>query len=170
MNAQKTAWTGLVAALSAIPATASAAPAQGQAAGKASIRAPIVLEKVADLDFGTFAASAVSGMVIIDAATGAQTTLGGVSAVASAPSHRARFTARGRALGGALVLLGPPPVLVNGSGATMPVAALTMDGGPVRTFDPAGALDIGVGGLLQVGSGQAEGDYSGSFTLTILYL
>lgn len=161
---------GLAAALLCLPAAALAAPADAQASGKANIRRPILLEKVDDLDFGTFAASAVSGTVIIDPATGAQSTLGGVTAVASAVSHRARFRARGPILGGAIVLLGPPPILSNGSGGVMPVAALTMDGGVIRTFDPSGNLEIGVGGVLEVGSGQAEGDYSGTFTLTVIYL
>jgi hypothetical protein len=160
----------VAAALASIPAMAAAAPVGVQGAGKANIQRPVVLEKIDDLDFGTFAASPVSGTVIIDAGSGAQTTLGGVSALSSAVSHRARFRARGPLLGGAIVLLGPPPVLSNSDGAVMPVAALTMDGGVIRTFDGSGNLEIGVGGVLQVGSSQAEGDYTGSFTLTVIYL
>ena len=64
-----------------------------------------------------------------------------------------------------------PPALTSLAGDTVPVLALTLDGSPVRTINPAtGDFHFGVGGIILIGSNQPEGVYTATFDVTATYL
>ena len=73
------------------PAAAAPVNPDRQATGEALILVPLSLVKISDLDFGTLLTSPVSGMVSINAVTGARSVAGGVTGLASDQGFRARF-------------------------------------------------------------------------------
>lgn len=149
-----------------LPAAALAAGASGPT--QAVIVGPLSLTKTEDLDFGTLVRGATPGTATINANTGARTVAGGVVAAGGTP-RRAEFVGAGRIGLLSLIALGAPPVLSNGAGGTM-ATTLTLDGPTVRLLTGTGIQTIGVGGTVTVGANQAEGDYTGTFTLTVTYL
>ena len=153
----------------AAAAPAAAAPAIATSPSRAIIVQPLTLVQVEDLDFGTLVPSALSGVVSIDAMTGAQTAIGGVSAYGSALARRAYFVGAGTAGQTVTILLGPPPSLLDGSGNSMPVLALTLDGPALRLIPADRAVHIRVGGILSVNANQAPGSYVGTFDMTVNY-
>jgi hypothetical protein len=154
-----------------VPAAAApVAPAQ-PATGRALILIPLTLTKIDDLDFGTVVPSPVSGAVSINATTGARTTIGGVTGVASDAGHRAYFGTAGSPNQQVILSVTQPPALVSASGDTVPVLALTLDGPPVRTVDPTTRnFFFGVGGIILIGANQPEGVYQATFDVTATYL
>ncbi len=161
------------AAVAALPAPALAAPVSPdqQATGEALILVPLSLVKIDDLDFGTVITSAVSGTVSINAATGARTTAGGVTGIASDQGNRARFAGAGSPNQQVVVVVSPPAALQNVNGDQIPVLALTLEGSPIKTIDPVTrAFYFGVGGVILVNANQPEGDYSATFDVSAVYL
>ncbi len=139
------------------------------ASADATIVRPLTLTKTEDLDFGTVAAGAFPGTVVVNPATGARTVTGGVTAAGGTP-RRAEFV--GQAAIGllALVSIGPSPVLDNGSGSTMGTALAVEGGTGIRVLPGTGIQTFRVGGTLAVGALQPGGLYTGQFTFTVNYL
>jgi hypothetical protein len=161
------------AALAALPAPSAAAPvsASPPATARAIIRAPLTLTKIDDLSFGTVVPSALSGAVSIDAVSGARTVIGGVTGVPSDVGGRAYFRTAGSSNQQVIVTLTQPLALTSLAGDTLSVLALTLDGSPVRTINPAtGDFHFGVGGIILIGSNQPEGVYTATFDVTATYL
>ena len=161
----------MAAAMAALatPAAAQVHPDR-QANGEALILVPLSLVKISDLDFGTILTSPASGMVSIDAATGARTVAGGVTGLASDQGFRARFAGAGSPNQQVIVVVTPPPALVNSNGDLIPVLALPLEGSPIKTIDPVTrAFYFGVGGIIMVGANQPEGLYSADFNVTAVY-
>ena len=149
---------------------AHAVPATNNSDGRALILIPLQLTKIDDLSFGTVVPSAVSGVVTINATTGARTFAGGVVGVASDVGNRARFGGAGSPSQQVIVTIDPPVELTSALGDTIPVLALTMDGPATRSIDPvARTFFVGVGGTLQIGAEQAEGVYTADFEVTANY-
>lgn len=152
------------------PAVAASVPASTNANGKALILVPLKLTKVQDLDFGSVIPSSTPGSVSINAATGARTVLGGVSAVPSDAGFRARFAGAGTPNQQVIVAVSPPVELTSGAGDTIQVLGLTMDGPAIRTIDATTrAFFVGIGGTLQIAANQPEGDYNADFMVTAIY-
>lgn len=161
----------LAAALAACaaPAAAQVFPDQ-QATGEALILVPLSLVKISDLDFGTILTSPVSGMVVINAATGARTVAGGVTGLPSDPGFRARFAGAGSPNQQVIVVVTPPAALANSNGDLIPVLALPLEGSPIKNVDPVTrAFFFGVGGIILVNGNQPEGLYSADFDVTAVY-
>ncbi|HEY6047874.1 MAG TPA: DUF4402 domain-containing protein [Sphingomicrobium sp.] len=162
----------LGAALAALTAAApanAATPAQ-QSNGRALILVPLTLTKVNDLSFGSVVPSAISGVVTINATTGARTFAGGVSGVPSDAGNRAYFAGAGSPSQVVIVTINPPAQLLNGAGDTIVVLGLTLDGPPIRTIDPvAPTFYVGVGGNILIAANQAEGLYTNTFDVTANY-
>ena len=97
----KAYFTAAVAASTVLAAPAAATPVNPdrQATGETLILVPLSLVKISDLDFGTLLTSPVSGMVSINAATGARSVAGGVTGLASDPGFRARLGPEGNSVG-----------------------------------------------------------------------
>jgi len=130
---------------------------------------PLSVLKISDLDFGTMIAGPVAGTAVIDPNTGAQTTTGGTTAAGGSP-QTAQFLTYGTQNSILQVNRGPLPVLTRaGGGATMNVTQLTLNGPVIRVVNPAGVMDLRVGGTLAVGANQLAGTYTGSFDIIVAY-
>lgn len=157
-------------ALLTVGVVSSSAHAATQAGTtKAVTLKPLSIVKISDLEFGTMIAGAAAGTVVIDPTTDARTTTGGTTASGGAPKA-AQFLTYGTQNSVLQVTRGPLPVLSRaGGGATMNVTQLTLNGPVTRVVNPAGVLDLRVGGTLAVGANQLEGTYSGTFDITVTY-
>jgi Mat/Ecp fimbriae major subunit len=153
--------------VASISMTASAATGTG---GSTSvILQPLSVVKTADLDFGTLVAGPTAGTITVNPVSGARSRTGGTVTVGS-PSTAAIFQATGLVNQLYIVALGAPPLLTNGGGGTMPVTALALDGPTIRLFPAGNVATLRVGGTLSVAANQPSGDYTGSFTITVIYL
>jgi len=158
-------------AVAAMPATAAPVPATTDAGGHALILVPLTLTKIDDLDFGTVTSSGTSGVVVINASTGARTLAGGLIGSPSDVGQRAYFGGAGSPSQQVIVSVTAPIELVNSNNDKIPVLALTLDGSPVRTVDPVTrTFFVGVGGIIMINSNQPDGDYNATFTVTANYL
>lgn len=159
-----------VAAFATQSVAAPVAPAQ-PATGRALILVPLQLTKIDDLSFGTIVPSPLSGAVSVNATTGARTTIGGVTGVASDPGNRGYFATAGSPSQQVIVTITQPLTLDNGLGDSVSVLALTLDGANVRTIDPVTRnFFFGVGGIIFVNANQPEGLYQATFDVTATYL
>ena len=164
--------TAAVAASALLAAPAAAAPVapDRQATGEALILVPLSLVKISDLNFGSILTSPVSGTVSISPTTGARTTAGGVTGLASDPGFRARFAGAGTPNQQVIIVVNPPATLANANGDLITVLALPLEGSPVKTIDPTTrAFSFGVGGIILVNANQPEGLYSADFDVTAIY-
>lgn len=151
---------------------ASAAPvaASPSARNHALILIPLTLTKLEDLSFGTIIPSAVSGTVTVPANGSAPITAGGITLVASDPTHPAQFGGAGTPGRLVVIDLQNPGTLSDGFGNTVAVLAVTLDGSVLRTIDAAHSLFFKVGGVLQVNANQPEGLYEADVDVTVSYL
>ena len=156
-------------ALLLVPAAASAAPVQGSAAGSATVLKSLSVLKQADLDFGELIVTG-AGTAIIDPVSGAITTTGPVTRVGTT-GHRATFTTTGSR--NSIVIIHVPNSAVTltrvGGGGTMTVSNWTLDGPINRRIPLNRVFNFSVGATLNVGAGQADGVYSGTFAVTVQY-
>jgi len=151
--------------------------ADANVTANAAIVRPNTLIKTDDLDFGTLVSGSTGGTVSINAVTGARTTTGGVTPV-GAGTQRAVFQGTGGIL--LITVSGSTSVTLAraGGGATPMTASLvraaSTSGGGIAllggTLLPSGVQTYYIGGTLTVPANQPEGDYSGTFTLTVNYL
>jgi hypothetical protein len=154
-----------------VPAAAVGAPvpASTNDAGKATILKSLSIVKKADLDFGELVVS-TAGTAVIDPVSGAVTTTGTITPVGTA-AHPATFTATGSK--NSVVNIKVPTAAVTltrvGGGGTMTLSNWTLDGKANRKFPLNSAFDFNVGGTLNIGAGQPDGDYVGTFTVTVQY-
>ena len=153
------------ALLSAGAAHAVATPA----AAKAIAIKPLSIVKLGDLDFGTMISGTTAGTVAVDPTTNARTTTGGTTVAGGTPLA-ADFITYGTQGSILQVTRGALPVLNRaGGGATMNVTQLTLNGPTTRVINPAGIVDLRVGGTLAVGANQLDGSYSATFDITVTY-
>lgn len=139
--------------------------------GRALLLIPLKLTKIDDLSFGSVIPSPLSGVVTINAVTGARSVAGGVTAVPSDVGQRAYFGGAGSPNQLVIVTVTPPLQLTSGAGDTLPVLALTLDGPPLRTIHPVDrTFFFGVGGIILVGADQPEGVYTSDYDVTANYL
>jgi hypothetical protein len=154
----------------AMPAPASAATPTLNANGKALILVPLTLTKIDDLSFGSVIPSSVSGVVTINATTGARTFAGGVTGVPSDVGNRAYFGGAGTPNQQVIVTINPPAQLVSAASDTIDVLGLTQNGSAIRTIDPVTrSFFVGIGGTLLIAANQPEGIYTGTFDVTANY-
>lgn len=154
-----------------LASSVSAAPvaATKNAAGKATVLKSLSLLKIADLDFGELVVNG-AGTAVIDPVTGATTTTGPVTPTGAA-GHPATFTATGSRNSVVNIRLPSAAVTLTrvGGGGTMTVSNWTIDGKTNRKVPLNNAFDFNVGGTLNVAAGQADGTYTGTFTVTVQY-
>jgi hypothetical protein len=93
-----------------------------------------------------------------------------VTGASSAAGHRAYFGGAGSPSQQVIVTINPPATLSEGNGNTIIVLALSQDGSPIRSIDPATrTFFVGVGGILMLNANEPDGDYSANFTVTAQY-
>ncbi|HZU52275.1 MAG TPA: DUF4402 domain-containing protein [Holophagaceae bacterium] len=131
------------------------------------IIAPIALSNNQDLDMGTVIPGPTVGSVTLNPGTGAQGLAGGV-VYASPTGQPAQFAVTGAPSHNFNISFGGTPITLTGPGGTMSLALLASPSG-TSTFSAGGAATLNVGGTLSVGANQAEGDYTGTFTVTVAY-
>ena len=159
-------------ALAAAPATAAPVTPSSQAQSRALILVPLTLTKIDDLRFGTVVPSSLSGMVSINASTGARTIAGGVTGVPSDVGQRAYFGGAGTGNQQVIITYVQPTELTStmNSADKIPVLALTLDGSPIRTINPVTrTFFFGMGGIIMINADQAEGLYEANFDVTANY-
>ncbi len=166
--------TSIVAAL-AFGAT-SAQAATGTATARAKILRQLTVTSDRDLNFGTIVTGTAAGNVVVSSA-GAVTTCGvtGSGGVCAGTSTSARFNVSGA--GAQIVTVSLPTAsfnITNTAGDTMAVSSLSGSAATVTLSGTFGAAAAGtgsftVGGSLGVGANQADGDYAGTFNVTVNY-
>lgn len=154
-----------------LPAPVHAAPvaATKNATGKAAILKSLSLLKVADLDFGELVVTG-AGTAVINPVSGATATTGPVTPVGTA-GHPATFTATGSRNSVVNIRLPNAAVTLTrvGGGGTMTVSNWTLDGNSNRKIPLNSAFNFNVGATLNIGASQADGTYTGTFTVTVQY-
>lgn len=143
----------------------------------AAVVRPNTLVKTDDLDFGTLTSGATGGTVTINPVSGARTTGGGVTPVGGG-TQRAIFQGTGGIF--LITVSGSSAVTLSRAGGGAPamsaslVRAASTSGGGIAllgaTLLPSGVQTYYIGGTLTVPANQPDGDYSGTFTLTVNYL
>lgn len=171
-----------IVALAASAALAMPAHAAGtDGISTATIVRPMTLVKTEDLDFGTLISGTTGGTVTIDPSNNARSTSGGVTPFGGG-AQRATF--QGAASVGLVVTIngsnsstltraggGAPPMtatLTRTYGSGINVVTVPLLG--TVTVVATGLQTYYVGGTLTVPANQPDGDYSGTFTLTVNYL
>jgi spore coat protein U-like protein len=168
-----------------LPALALAAPARaGQTVGvsQAAIVEPLSLINTADLEFGAIASNGAAGTVTVSP-LGVRTATGG-AILAGGTFHPAEFSGFGRRNQQIRIAFGAPSILVTRAGGTQtmvvdnftlnspPSGSLANLGGPTgryRISSTTGVFDFPIGARLNVAANQAQGNYVGSFTVTVTY-
>lgn len=170
-----------VAATAAGCAMMLAAPAHAAdsvADVQAVVLRPNTLVNVDDLDFGSAIIGATGGTISISATTNARTSSGGVTTIGGGAT-RASFQGTGANL--LMIVTGSNSATLArvGGGAPSITASLTRARvtGTGTVALPNTAIIFGsgiqtffVGGTLTVPANQPDGDYSGTFTLTVNYI
>ena len=152
-------------------AESPAAPATG-AVGRfqATIIRSITLSKVSDLVFGRVAKPAIgNGTVTIDANSGARTLTGAQGLNPPTPTQ-ASFSVSGEggqtfsvSVPATVQMTGPAPMTVTTTSSAGATAMLSSGLGAAGTFV------FGVGGSVPINAATLNGDYSGSFIVTVTY-
>lgn len=166
----------LLLGLAAAMLPAAAAGAAGQTAipdrdsrGRAIVLHPLELVKVEDMDFGWLTVTA-AGTAVLDPATGAVTTTGGVVAVGGTPLPAWFVGAASRNTPVKIRIPNKPITLTRSGGTeTMTLSAWTLDGPADRRVGPSRAFEFRVGGTLSLSAGQADGLYVGTFNVEVQY-
>ena len=151
------------------PASGLAAPKQASGGGQATVLKSLSVLKKVDLDFGELVVTG-AGTAVIDPVSGSITTTGPVTRVGTT-GHPATFTATGSRNSVVIVRVpnGTTTLTRVGGGGTMTVTNWTQDGTTNRKIPPSSAFDFSVGATLNIGAAQANGVYTGSFTVTVNY-
>jgi len=131
--------------------------------------ANIAIENVQSLSFGSFVAGN-SGSVTVST-TGNRNAVGGVVLIPSSLGTAAQFTVSGEPnMTYTIQLPGNDFVSLTGPGIDMFVNNFTSTpSGVGGQLGAGGSQALSVGGTLNVGSDQAPGSYSGTFSVTVNY-
>ncbi len=159
----------LPALFAAAPIAAAPRAAIPPATANALIIFPVTITKLSDMDFGLLTVTG-AGTVVIEPNGNTLTTTSGVIPVGT-QWHAAEFV--GASAGSSVVnikLTNQPFTLTRQGGTeTMTVSSLTLQGQAKRTLAAATSFTFRVGGTLNVGAGQVEGLYTGTFNVDIQY-
>jgi hypothetical protein len=171
-------FTITLAALAATVAFASPALAQqasANATAKGLVLEPLTLTKYDDLDFGTVAGDPSNpGTVVLDVSDPLNPTRTKTGAITLVPSpwQPARFDGMGDPGTSVVLTLSPPSVLLSGSNS-IAVNSMVFDTcdctNDTRTIGTTGAFTVYVGGDFAIGTNQANGLYSATFSVTADY-
>ena len=150
------------------PAAAQVAPDE-DATGRAIVLSPLTLLKVEDMDFGWLTVTA-AGTAILNPISGAVTTTGGVLPAGGDPLPALFAGAASRNTPVKIRIPNKPITLTRVGGTeTMTVTAWTLDGPADRRVGISRAFDFRVGATLAVAANQADGLYTGEFTVEVQY-
>lgn len=159
----------LLAVLCPAGAQAASRAAAPPAKGKAQILLPASFSKLMDMDFGKLTVT-TAGLAVLSSTNGTVTTTGGVVLVGGSP-HAAGFAAVSPTKNVVKISLPKQPVKLTRVGGTefMTVDTWTINGATTRNVVAHERFEFTVGGTLHVNANQVEGDYLGTFDVTINY-
>ncbi len=131
--------------------------------------ADISISNTQALAFGKFVAG--SGGSVTVSTSGARSASGGVLLVASGGGAVAQFSVTGDPNTTYAVTLPADDVITItiGGGSSMAVNSFVSSPASTGTLDSGGAQTLKVGATLTVGASQAAGNYSGTFSVTVVY-
>lgn len=141
----------------------SANAATANATARAKILRQITVTNTSDLQFGTIVTGAAASTVAVST-SGAVTC--GAGLVCTGTTTAAGFTIGGTTGQVALISVPPTVTLTNPLLNTM-TASLTSSAASTTLVANAGSFTVG--GTLSVGALQVDGDYTGTFTATVIY-
>ncbi len=130
-----------------------------------SIVAPITISETAQLNFGYIASAAVGGTLSVST-SGASSAIN-VTDLGGAVSQGV-FAVSGQG-GASFSVTLPGSATLSSGGNTMTVDNFNHDGGVSPTIAGGGSRTINVGATLNVGSNQAGGVYTGSYSISVNY-
>jgi Mat/Ecp fimbriae major subunit len=153
----KLAWLRRVAGAAAL-LLAAAGPAS------AACTKAITVAETRQMNYGTLFVTSGGGTAKI-AANGVVTAPAGF--IASGATAAGTFKVTGS--NNCTVLISFAAGTLIGPGAAMPIRNFTTDAGATPTLLHGGTLTFDVGADLVVNAGQAGGNYSGTYTVTVIY-
>lgn len=125
------------------------------------------ITNTSSLDFGTISVSSTAGSVMVDT-NGMRFTTGGVSINPAGLFTPAKFIIEGKPDASYSISLPDNVELRDGRGNTIHVDKLE-SGNPAGKLDSNGALEIKVGGKINLDANQKSGDYSGVMIVELNY-
>lgn len=172
-------WLG--AAIFGLSAGFAAAPAHADtevASAEATVVRPLSFVIDDNLDFGAVLRGTTAGTVTI-APNGARTSTGGVTLMPGGGHKAASFAGQGTFNQRVDVSLGSSTIFLTGPGAPMRVRTFVLGSTPtaVLTATPQrfriaalnGIFQFPIGATLEVGANQAQGRYTGTWSVTLNY-
>ena len=138
-------------------------------AASASWALEMAIQNNQELSFGSFVAG--SGGSVTVSTSGARSASGGVLLIPSSAGAAAQFTVSGDANATYTIQLpGNDFVKLSGPGGDMFINEFTgSPSGAAGQLSAGGSQSLLVGGTLSIASGQAPGQYAGSFSVTVDY-
>ena len=129
----------------------------------------LTIGAVRSLSFGSLVADGGGSVTV--SPTGQRTAGGSVILIPSAPGHAADFSLQGDPDATFYIdLPADGSVKLTGSGTDLSLTGFTSEpAGAGGQLNSGGTVDLSVGATLEVGSGQSQGEYSGSFTVIVNY-
>lgn len=160
-------------ALVAIFGSANVLAAEGSGTASAEVLKPIAIAEKAQLMFGAFTTDGTASSVTIDASTGNRTAGTGIALFTVNTVQRGQFTITGTA-GKTYSVTSASQAILYLNGDTNATAKMTYDPAThsttSHTLDASTGEDIlYTGGVLNVGTSQPQGAYSGSYTVAVEY-
>lgn len=155
-------------ALTATPASAQSTPAT-QATASASIKKPLIISRVADMNFGDILLSGsgtFSAEVVMSATTGTVTCPSTVTC--SGTTAAAVYNVSGNKSQQVNITADTTLTLTGSNGGTLSLA-VAAPSNVVLANSGAPGTNFGIGGTLTVPSSAADGVYSGTFNVTANY-
>ncbi len=135
----------------------------------ATIVAPITISANLTLEFGQIVTGIAASVVRIDTA-GARSLVSGNASLAGGTFRAATFDITGEASTTyAITLPGGAATLTGTPSGTMTVDTWTSNPAATGTLSGGGTQTISVGGDLNIGASQAQGSYTGTYTVTVDY-
>ena len=127
----------------------------------------ITLSELTGLRFGDIFTSPAPGTVVLSP-SGARSATGGAGLGSLSPSGPATFTVTGAGNATYAITL-PASILLGSPEGTLTISAVTSSPNLTGLLDPTGRQTLSVGGTLNVPANQPDGDYTGTFSVTVAY-
>lgn len=148
----------------ALLGSSAANAATGTGTATAKVLLPLTVTSTADLDFGVIVPSTSAAGTVVVSTAGAVTC--GVTTCIGTPNAGA-FGVTGTAGQVVSIAAGAGPFSVAAGSNSMAVGSLTFSASTLTLTGGSGSFNVG--GSLSVAANQAEGDYTGSYTVTVNY-
>jgi hypothetical protein len=151
-------------------AASSFAQSEATATANATMITPISISKINNMNFGTLAASATEGTVVLSAEASATRTPDGGVTLHGGTVTAAKFTVTGAISTNYTITIPSAAFPLTGAGTPMSVDTWISDPDATGNTGAGGTQDIYVGATLHVNANQVAGVYtSAAFPVTVNY-